>query len=85
MLFRSLSNAVVYAVPVLDEPFVEAPTAKPTHHPTSGPTYVPPRIPYAPQPTRTPQVSNSGPSDKPTGIAGNTGPSGGVTPTEPPF
>jgi len=80
-----LSNAVVYAVPVLDEPFVEAPTAKPTHHPTSGPTYVPPRIPYAPRPTRTPEVPNSGPSDNPTGVAGNTGPSGGVTPTEPPF
>ncbi|MFL6158325.1 MAG: sortase domain-bontaining protein, partial [Marmoricola sp.] len=88
-----LSNSVVYAVPVLDQPFVDAPIAKPTKKPTKAPTeqpripYVPPstpNLPSTPRPTHT-SVPNSGPSANPTGIAGNTGPSGGVTPTEPPF
>ncbi|RNL77337.1 class F sortase [Nocardioides marmorisolisilvae] len=84
-----LSNSVVYAVPVTDEPFVNGPKATPTKKPTKKPTEQPripfaPSTPFTPQPTRTP-VPNNGPSANPTGIAGNTEPSGGVTPTEKPF
>jgi LPXTG-site transpeptidase (sortase) family protein len=84
-----LSNSVVYAVPVTDEPFVEAPTGKPTKQPSSAPTpsyQPPPRIPYVPRstPSHTP-VPDNGPRPSSTADAGNTGPSGGVTPTEKPF
>jgi len=82
-----LSNAVVYAVPVLDVPFVDAPRAKPTHKPSANPTPSSgPRIPYVPTSTPTHSaVPDNGPTPSPTTDAGNTGASGGVTPTEPPF